>query len=178
MAHHLEKLKTDVVKLAGIWDSSEFHRARTAALLEAVKSTQREKIRLLGAVLAGFIAVDMEGELKSRAFSKALSLWPSDVVFLKGLDGKVSEQLKAWDELDKISPEGRMTNGLSPVSTFVQAHLIQVQSVESLGCYQRAFLQRIGGSAVRPEHHPITALGRAVLELVKSYDQAEAEKHE
>jgi hypothetical protein len=61
----------------------EIQRAWMATQLEAFKSPDRERVRMLAGAFAGYFMPNMEMEAKNRAFRAAQQLEPSDIVYLR-----------------------------------------------------------------------------------------------
>jgi hypothetical protein len=154
-AERIGEVEKDVSDLGARVESKDFHRALNGALLEGLHSTNDERIKLLGAALAGFVATEMSAEVRSRAYRIALQLEPSDAVFLRQLHDAAIAQ--------RDDP-----NGKHLVHVQVQGSSISGAALQGLGC--ASFDEP--WSVQEDDHRYVTfvsALGAAVLDLLETY---------
>lgn len=156
--------------VAAVWDELWAMRAAIAYLVEAERSQSNERIRMLAAAFAGTFTPDLPADRKERAYRIAMTLQPSDVVFLRDYTTGEERPVPPGDGPPPDAAEHARReqlaskNGVSFNALLVSGCLYML-SGRQVGA--RSFLSdwfTIDGIAVR------TITGADVLKLLETYD--------
>jgi hypothetical protein len=180
-------LEVNVDRLRKVVEShiadGEARRGLIAAQVEAIRSTEPERLRMLASVFLGLATSDPQKESRHRAFRIALSLEPGDAIFLRQFRELGSKEALSRDHKpgDPMGASGAKNRAVRSRLGMVQRHPASAIALLSNGCLMvraASILTVMGlGAALRqaddleaPDQPTLTNIGVEVLDVLWTYD--------